>query len=226
MALIKCSECKQTISDKAKTCPHCGAAQRSAAVADVSIGKDLKKGLIIIVLLICAGVILNKPSGPDKNPSTQPSAVTTSEPTPSNGPVRTTSPKRGLTWDIEHAQSTIGADNIDIFKLAAARILAEDPNCDLIDSGYLNTTPKIISEKPFFVTCTAKDGFMYNIFFDRTDLASQSPLRGALPYDERLSRDLCEKKIRKIAEHPSTVDIHSFTGYGTKVFPKGRPPRL
>lgn len=62
---------------------------------------------------------------------------------------------------------------------------------------------------------------MYNIFFDRADLASQSPLRGALPYDERLSRDLCEKKIRKIAEHPSTVDIHSFTGYGTKVFPNG-----
>lgn len=76
MALIKCNECQQTISDKAETCPHCGAAQRSAGVADVTIGKDLKNGLLIIVLLIGAAVILNKPSGPDNNTAGPTSNVT------------------------------------------------------------------------------------------------------------------------------------------------------
>ena len=31
MALIRCSECQQTVSDKAASCPHCGAPQKGAA---------------------------------------------------------------------------------------------------------------------------------------------------------------------------------------------------
>jgi hypothetical protein len=30
MALIKCEECQQTVSDKAESCPHCGAPQKTA----------------------------------------------------------------------------------------------------------------------------------------------------------------------------------------------------
>jgi hypothetical protein len=30
MALIKCNECQQTVSDKAESCPHCGAPQKTA----------------------------------------------------------------------------------------------------------------------------------------------------------------------------------------------------
>ncbi len=43
MALIECFECKNQISDQAKTCPHCGA-------------KTKKKHPVVIVLVLLAGV--------------------------------------------------------------------------------------------------------------------------------------------------------------------------
>ena len=42
-----------------------------------------------------------------------------------------------------------------------------------------------------------------------------------LPYDEALSRRICEKKIREEATYPSTVDIHGFIGYATGVNARG-----
>ena len=39
--------------------------------------------------------------------------------------------------------------------------------------------------------------------------------------DERASRDLCEARIKSGARHPSTVDIHWFTGYATKTLENG-----
>jgi hypothetical protein len=36
MALIHCSECNQSISDKASTCPHCGAPNTQQAAAPIS----------------------------------------------------------------------------------------------------------------------------------------------------------------------------------------------
>ena len=44
MALIKCYECKTEISDKAESCPHCGA-------------KPRKTGLFTIALFFTAAVL-------------------------------------------------------------------------------------------------------------------------------------------------------------------------
>jgi hypothetical protein len=73
MSLIKCSECGKEISDKAKTCPHCGAPVEASEiekpetttvntektdVSDVSIDSDaLKKKKIIKIAIIVVVII-------------------------------------------------------------------------------------------------------------------------------------------------------------------------
>lgn len=58
MAMVKCLECKQDISDKAATCPKCGApinysiieAQRSAYTQS-KINQDLSNGFMLQILI-------------------------------------------------------------------------------------------------------------------------------------------------------------------------------
>jgi hypothetical protein len=60
MALIKCSECEREISDKAKTCPGCGA-PINGAITDEPVqtiqitSKKLKKQYVIANLILFIG---------------------------------------------------------------------------------------------------------------------------------------------------------------------------
>lgn len=57
MALIKCSECGKEISDKAKTCPNCGApVQSNDLKQEVSWGKAI--GIIVGILFVLFGLFL------------------------------------------------------------------------------------------------------------------------------------------------------------------------
>mgnify|MGYP000212043689 CR=1 FL=1 len=49
MALIKCKECKEKISSKAKTCPHCGAENKKRS------GLGFVSGLVILIILVWIG---------------------------------------------------------------------------------------------------------------------------------------------------------------------------
>jgi hypothetical protein len=87
MALIKCSECQQTISDKAESCPHCGAPQKSAAVVEQqpdTKGKGcLNRFLSLVVtfaVLGLLGLIIINLSGPDKNAVSPTGAVSSIKP--------------------------------------------------------------------------------------------------------------------------------------------------
>lgn len=124
----------------------------------------------------------------------------------------------GLTWDIDGDQS-LGENERQLFKLAAKRVLADNPACNEISSGAKSVNAK--SSDQYFLTCTASDGFLYNVFFGRQALDSSAPIRPPSPYDETRSRDMCRAKIMATAAHPSTVDLHRITGYGTKTYPNG-----
>lgn len=46
MAMVKCKECKQDVSNKAKVCPHCGVKEP---------GVNLLAGAVLIVVLVAVG---------------------------------------------------------------------------------------------------------------------------------------------------------------------------
>ena len=56
MALIKCPECKQEISDKAGACPSCGYSVKATTVEQTS--KKYKQAQIVSVLFLGVGVIM------------------------------------------------------------------------------------------------------------------------------------------------------------------------
>lgn len=58
MALIKCPECHQEVSDKAKTCPHCGNPMKKVPLPDLSNLKKKPSKNFIIVGLVMAAVIV------------------------------------------------------------------------------------------------------------------------------------------------------------------------
>lgn len=87
MALIKCSECQQTISDKAESCPHCGAPRRTAVGVqqqpDTKGNGFLNSLLRLVVTIACLGllglIVINL-NGPDKNAVSPTSAVSSIKP--------------------------------------------------------------------------------------------------------------------------------------------------
>ena len=50
MAITKCQECGKEISDKAQTCPHCGAPVEEGAVSSKT-AQSLKSGGILLIIL-------------------------------------------------------------------------------------------------------------------------------------------------------------------------------
>jgi len=88
MALIKCSECDNEVSDKAATCPKCGApiaiAQETKA-AGVQINtvqetsKKFKLQSLLSVSLIIIGIVMLSATGSASNsePSIMPVLITT-----------------------------------------------------------------------------------------------------------------------------------------------------
>lgn len=79
MAMIRCAECRKDISDKAATCPHCGAPVDvvAAKAMKASSGRQALKwiggGIVFLILVrMCSGV--SAPSGDEMVPSVAPSA--------------------------------------------------------------------------------------------------------------------------------------------------------
>jgi hypothetical protein len=64
--------------------------------------------------------------------------------------------------------------------------------------------------------------FVFNAFFPILSSTNSEPTySGTSKNTESISRRLCEDGIRGWAKHPSTVDIHSIMGYGSKVISTG-----
>ena len=59
MAMIKCSECGKQMSDKAKTCPHCGNSMNKAiTLSDIKMLAYKYKIYLIIAFIIIVAIIV------------------------------------------------------------------------------------------------------------------------------------------------------------------------
>lgn len=111
MALIKCPECKNNISDQADTCPKCGYELNSKNIKskDKSKSKIDYKYLLIGLLIIVVGFYMlnnrnansnnNPSSNPTTNPSSNPSTGTTT-PATNSGYVVYNDTNLGVSYEI------------------------------------------------------------------------------------------------------------------------------
>jgi hypothetical protein len=126
----------------------------------------------------------------------------------------------GLFWDILNSKEVPRADKAWV-REGALKVLADDKKCariafggrDFKRSGY------------YFVSCRGPGGeTSFDVSFQKTDVTSEAPLKAPpppVPFNEMLSRQMCEAAITKQANFPSTVDIKRSTGYGTRTTPIG-----
>ena len=63
MAMAKCKECKQEVSNKAKVCPHCGVKNPTITAKDQFVG-----AIILVVIIAGLWIWLSGDSEPEKTP--------------------------------------------------------------------------------------------------------------------------------------------------------------
>lgn len=128
MALIKCPECKNSISDKAEKCPKCGyelsGNNNSSELSEKIKGKiDYKYVLIGLLILVVGFYMLNQRNntntgsgGTGDNPTTNPSNPTTPvETTPgtNSGYVVYNDTNLGVSYEIPNSYKTfVGSDGL------------------------------------------------------------------------------------------------------------------
>lgn len=128
MALIKCPECKNSISDKAEKCPKCGyelsGNNNSSELSEKIKGKiDYKYVLIGLLIIVVGFYMLNQRNntntgsgGTGDNPTTNPSNPTTPvETTPgtNSGYVVYNDTNLGVSYEIPNSYKTfVGSDGL------------------------------------------------------------------------------------------------------------------
>jgi hypothetical protein len=58
MALISCPECSKEVSDKAKSCPHCGYELNSGSSKNTKMSKKSGKGTVILTVILFVGIFI------------------------------------------------------------------------------------------------------------------------------------------------------------------------
>lgn len=120
----------------------------------------------------------------------------------------------GLLWDIEE-RPDFTAEEKQLLKRGALKVLADEPNCAAIRFGYPNQE----IEDSYVVTCVSrKDGMWFSVSFTRSDLESGSKLSVPEAYPEKASRRSCEKALKT---HPVTRDNRHLSGYRTVIHNNG-----
>lgn len=115
MALIKCPECGNKISDQAETCPKCGYELKEKKKETSDHLKDIKskwnnKYLIIIALVVGAFLLLNQPK---TNSNTGTGTGGGSTPSPSNNGYMVYQDKTGLSFEYpSNYKVAIGNDGL------------------------------------------------------------------------------------------------------------------
>lgn len=125
--------------------------------------------------------------------------------------------KAGLLWDIDGENEFTDGEK-QIVKRGALKVLKDEANCAEIIDGYRSGSRK----GAYYVTCKARNGGpSFNVWFTPDEVESGTSLTVPTPYPEAQSRQACERAIQARVLHSSTLDMHHFFGYATKVHNNG-----
>jgi hypothetical protein len=136
--------------------------------------------------------------------------------------------RRGLYWNIADDEF-IPSEDKDWVRKGALRALSDNKRCKRVDGGRRITKRPSLDgvdrSGQAYAVCNnvarQDPGKLWNVFFSKADIDSNKSLATPEAYDEAESRKMCEAAIRSKANYPSTVNIHSFAGYGTRAFENG-----
>lgn len=174
--------------------------------------------LIFIFTSIFAGTFLPKHQTNSKQkPSDNIVEKPNDAPLPDKQNTEALDTKARLKYDIK-GDAEIPVSEKELVEKGALKVLADDKNCSQIDfvSKSSNTKGK------YYVTCNTPDGMPYNVWFSPSDVKSGKTLASPEPIQEEIARETCISEIKSRATHPSTLKIHTVTGYASNVFPNGR----
>lgn len=116
------------------------------------------------------------------------------------------------------ARADFTAKEKALVKEGALKVLRDEPNCSKITYGDRSTSKK----GKYFVTCDARNGGgPFNVWFSPSDVKNNRTLAIPTAFGEIQSKQLCIDAIKNRVNHPSTLDIHSITGYSTRVVNNG-----
>lgn len=125
--------------------------------------------------------------------------------------------KLGLIWNIDGEKSFSSSEKL-LIRDGALKVLHDEDNCKSIITGYRSGNRK----GQIYVTCNAKNGREpFNVWFSLDDVKSNKNLSAPTAFDESISRKMCSDAIKDNVNHPSTLDVNTFTGYATRVANNG-----
>ena len=111
----------------------------------------------------------------------------------------------------------------DIVVAGVNKLHRENSRCKEIDPGMAMFSPSKSSpgNPVFFVLC-GSGAKAHNVFFSKSDVASEKTLVAAKHIGRETAISLCEKYARNSATHPSTVDFSRVINLGVHEHPNGR----
>lgn len=198
MALMKCAECGQQVSTAAAACPACGRPPKKT-----SRGTKLAAVLLGLAALIVVISIADKGGSPAK--------------TASAGQAIKPITEADVYWDrqtSEHKALVVAGLN---------KVRREDSRCSEIDPGSTGYSPtkSTPSNPAFFVTCGTGAG-AFNVYFSKSDVDGGEARAATQHLAKGRAIELCERYVKSVARHPSTVDFSRVIDLGFVEHPNGR----
>ena len=198
MSLKPCRECKKEVSNKAKTCPHCGIKWPGR--------KESRLGILLIVLLIMIflpqliiglaykGKAVKEVSEPAPPPT---------QAEPARLPEQISESMFYLQKQEKHLLPTLLA--------GARKIWTTNAECLQVTDGDLRPRDKQERGNPaFYVTCKTSTGYE-NYYFTKNDVDQGHDIHLRTPPSKELAINQCRKHIRNQLHFPSSYQEDAAT---------------
>lgn len=222
MALIKCPECKKSISNQAQSCPKCG---RPLSDADRNPKEKTSFGTILVVIVIIGMVANAVLSGNDGSNTARP---TTSKPrveqAKSVEPVKKGASKaeydarissvaliaytkQGYPATVEKYGSRL--TEIEHYRRRTAEMALESGKCDIVNIVDLSIESRLNHLK-FWAECA--NGQRIYLTENEIDADSEVLTQEDKAWTEAAARQACREGIKERALLPSEVKFHTLLG--------------
>lgn len=195
MALVKCRECGNQVSTKAKGCPKCGALPPK---------KMSVLTWFVVVMIVLIVVILSMSDQPE------PVAVENRKVDVATEPSAVPREKSGIT-DSEVASIVAAAmyneetRALEFELTELVKVHARHPQCEELQGVGLSPSKSSPGQPVFFAQCKTPGGDFFNTDYTVTQILNRE-LQVVKSYSYDQSHEWCGRLIREKLNHPGTYD--------------------
>lgn len=112
----------------------------------------------------------------------------------------------------------------DIIIKGVNKVFRDNSRCHSLDpqTATKSSNKGTKTDPVFYVTCETKEGDVFNAFFSKSEVESDTSLSAIKHIDQSDAISLCKQYVKANATHPSTVDFSTFMDLSVTNFPNGR----